>query len=78
MVLLGDNYFVDRTAFQTKSIIERRMQIVQQNIQDLETEVKLLTQRNEGTRELRTSSTGTNEDGEAASPTPCFILLSPP
>ncbi|KAJ1645993.1 hypothetical protein IWQ61_010248, partial [Dispira simplex] len=65
MVLLGDNWFVERSTKQANAIVSRRMEYVQEKLDQLQQEKELLTGRKTVAAELDyMRASQVNEDGE--------------
>ncbi|XP_076470151.1 uncharacterized protein LOC143300401 [Babylonia areolata] len=64
LVLLGDNYFVDRSAIQAADIVTRRLKKLDENIQDLKKQREMLTPRTQITSEMIKMASGAGEQQE--------------
>ncbi|KAJ1970603.1 uri1, prefoldin-like chaperone, partial [Dimargaris verticillata] len=65
LVLLGDNWFVERSASQARAMAQRRIQYVEDNLEKVQAHIQALTQRLHLTTELNQMHTGRfNEDGD--------------
>ncbi|KAI9204961.1 uncharacterized protein BJ171DRAFT_93117 [Polychytrium aggregatum] len=65
MVLLGDNWFVERSGQQAAEIIDRRREYVKQQIEALETGIRNLSAKSDVTETGLLGLNEINEDGEA-------------
>ncbi|XP_048253611.1 unconventional prefoldin RPB5 interactor-like [Haliotis rufescens] len=61
MVLLGDNWFVERSAKQAAEIVSRRIKAVEENLEKLREEKRLLTPRQVFTQELEDMAQGSSD-----------------
>ncbi|KAK7505744.1 hypothetical protein BaRGS_00003015, partial [Batillaria attramentaria] len=68
LVLLGDNYFVERSARQAADIVSRRLKELDKNIESLKEQRELLAPRADFTNEMLNLSSGAGEMREIVEP----------